>query len=172
MFQLPRNDRSAISVSLDNLPDESRRRGQKSGMGGGPRHRTFREWPVKPMLRHKEFRIAEVLDRANGQDHLLPGTFSCFKLLVELSSVELAGTCFDSVPVGAEANQIKRVCQQGTQRRLRVEAECLDLPGPKADPEQGLTAGLDRQLLPCRINRLLRRRQPRLHHEGKSNCCG
>jgi hypothetical protein len=144
MFQLPRNHRTPVPVSLSYPPYELRCSGQEGRVGCRPHQGTLPEWSLETMHWYEELGIAEVLDRADRQDDVLAGSLGGFELPVELARIELARATFDPIPVRSEPNQVERVCKEGRKSCFQLQAECLNLPRPKADTEQGRAARPDR----------------------------
>ncbi len=108
------------------------------------------------MGRHEELGVAERLERADAQHDAFASALGGLDQPVQLVWLEAARRAFDAAPVGAQANQLERVREQGVQRCARVEAQGVDLRRAKIDAEEGRAARLDGFVLPPRGERLHR----------------
>src|SRR5690349_13140692 len=94
VLELPRDHRVSISIFGDNAGDEPPGPGQQARLALGPDQLPFPERSLELVFWHVVLGIAEVLDRANREDHLLSRLLSGRELPVELSGVEFAGCRF------------------------------------------------------------------------------
>src|SRR5438046_2596597 len=94
------------------------------------------------MSGHEELGIAERLQGADAQDDLLASVLGSVDLPVELVGDEATRRRLETVPVGAQADQLEWILEQSFERSRGVESERIDLPWTKADPEEGRGPGL------------------------------
>src|SRR5207245_2441803 len=118
---------------------------------------------------HEELGVAERLDGTNRHDDLFAGTLRGIQLPVQLPGVERGRRRLDTIPVRTQANHLKRIGEQATERLRPVQAEGFDLAWPEADPEQRRTASRDWQLPPPGGQRLRGSLQPEFHIRPRRN---
>src|SRR5262245_1829614 len=104
---------------------------------------------------HEELRIAEAFQRAHAEYDPLSSALGGFDLYVELMRVEYSRRRFEAIPVGAEANDLKRVGEQCAEGGRSIQAEGVDLWRAKADAERRRPSRCDRDGAP-RLGKWLR----------------
>src|SRR5262245_34601374 len=172
MLDLPGHNGWPIAIALDHPRHEGAGRLQQPWLCSRSDQGAFNEG-VTPMVDwHKEFRIAKVLDRTDAQDDLFTSLFSRLDLPVKLIRAERTWRWLALLPVGAKAQHLKRVCQQGGQSRLRIQAERLDLARAQADAQQRCAAGGNWPLPPAVGQGLSRARQAHLDGKRQGRCAG
>ena len=114
------------------------------------------------VARNEELRVAECLHRSDADDDLLSGLLGRLDLPVELAGVETAGPALDAVPVCGQPDQLERVVKQRGQGGHGIKPEDPRLQRPETDAQPGLTARLDRHLLPVVGERSRGSRDPEL----------
>src|SRR5439155_10381046 len=136
VLELPRDHRVSISVSGHDTGDEAPGRGQKVRLILGPNQDALSQRSLELVLGDVVLGVAEILDRANREDHPLPRSLSGRELPVELPGIEFAGGRFDAIPVGPEAQQLEGILEQGIKRGRAFKSESLHLTRPETDSEQ------------------------------------
>ncbi len=87
--------------------------------------------------RRKELGIAEGLQRADAQDDLFASRFSSIDLPIQLTGQEFSRSRFDLVPIGPQADELKRIPKQCLQRGAWIQAKGSRLERAEADPQEG-----------------------------------
>src|SRR6185295_17336641 len=95
----------------------------------------FRQWAVETIPRHEELWITEALERTNAKDDLLSGSLGGFNLTIKLSRVEYSRRQIETIPVGAEANDLKGIGEQFLEGRSWIQAKSINLWGTEADAQ-------------------------------------
>jgi len=167
VLELPRDDRASALVSGDNPRDESLRGRQELGMRLRRDQRAFSQRHLELVQRHVHLGVAEVLDGAHSEDHLLARSLGDRELPVELGRVESVLLRLDAVPVRRESDDLEPVGDKLLQRRDAVKAERVDLARAKADPQPAIAARLHWEAPPAFVDGLFRPCQPEIEdHSG------
>src|SRR6266581_4241400 len=155
VLELPRDHRVSISVFGDDTGYEAPGRRQKARLILRPNQRAFSQRSLELVFWDIVLGIAEILDRANREDHLLSCSLSGRELPVELLRIEFAGGRFDPIPVGAESQQLEWIFEQRIQSGRASKAESFHLARPKTDSEQRRVPRPYRNPPPVVVNRTL-----------------
>src|SRR6266566_915081 len=172
VLELPRDHRVSISVSGDDAGDEAPGRGQKVRLILRPYQHALSQRSLELVLGDVVLGVAEILDRANREDHPLPRSLSGRELPVELPRIEFAGRRFDAIPVGAEAQQLEGILEQRIKRGRAVKAESLYLARTKTDSEQRRIPRRYGNPPPVLVRRTLRPREPQTEHGQSRKSAG
>src|SRR5439155_9891112 len=172
VLELPRDDRLSISVSGHDSGDETRGRGQKVRLILRPYQDALSQQSLELVLGDVVVGAAEILDRANREDHPLPRSHSGRELPVEVPRIEFAGARFDAIPVGPEAQQLEGILEQRVKRGRAFKSESLHLARPETDSEQRRIPRRYRNPPPVLVRRTLRTRKPQTEHGQSRNCAG
>src|SRR5258708_7605754 len=95
--------------------------------------RAFRQRLWKVVGWDEELRVAEVLDRADSDDHLLAGAFGALDLPIKVRWIEHIGRRLHPGPERREADHLEGMLEQRRQGRARVQSEALRLERAEAD---------------------------------------
>src|SRR5258708_15152208 len=95
--------------------------------------RAFRQRLWKVVRWDEELRVAEVLDRADSDDHLLAGAFGALDLPIKVRWIEHIGRRLHPGPERREADHLEGMLEQRRQGRARVQSEALRLERAEAD---------------------------------------
>src|SRR6266566_634487 len=164
VLELPRDHRVSTSVFGNDVGYEALGRRQKARLILGPNQRALSQRPFELVFWHVVLGIAEILDRAKGEDHHLSGSLSGRELPVELLGIEFTGARFDAIPVGPEAQQLEGIFEQRIKRGRPSKAESFHLARPKTDSEQRRIPWQYRNTPPVVVHRTLRLREPCTEH--------
>src|SRR5216683_4384246 len=112
VLELPRDHGLPTPVFGDDTGYEAPGRRKKARLILGPNQRAFSQRSLEMVLGYVVLGIAEILDRAKREDHLLSCLLSGRELPVELLGVKCAGDRLDAIPVSPEAQQLEWIVQQ------------------------------------------------------------
>ena len=148
MLDLPGDDSVPAPVPLDQPGGEFTCSVEKRSMRSRLDEDSLSQGGSQTVRRDEELRVAEGLERADAEDHLFPSLLRRVDLPVELGRVEHPWLALDSIPVGAQADDLEWTGQDLEQGRMRVQPQGVGLRRPEADTKSGRAPRFDGHLAP------------------------